>query len=1019
MLTRCAHPCLHLAIVLAATWAPLAPLAHAQVPVPTPPEAQAPSPTAAPTPAPTPASAQPPVSAGVPLAATKVPGRWEGNGLPADTDGVAWYLGEIALTDADRAADLTFMPGRFDDDDVTFVNGTQIGQTTGWNRTREYAIPRALLRTGVNRIAIRVTDAAGDGGWIGDPARPPMLVGPDCAFDLSGTWWIAAGDHPELAALDPVMDPDLRAKLAPLFVGKRRTRIEPMATTGTLPDLWYSSPAEAWEAALPIGNGRLGAMVFGGVATDRLQLNEATVWEGNAEDRNAPEAAGSFRAARELALAGRLREAQQLVQRDCMLPGSMMPRSHQTLGDLFIECAQEPRLATGYRRSLVLATGVATTQFQIGDATVTREALVSAPDEALVVRTAAAAGRVLPAMRVRLRREAFEQDAAVHTAIPGQGNARLALSGQTGQGGVRYCALAEVRSEGGTVTVEDGAAIIRGARAFTVTLAGRTSLFGGNPDTQVQLDMHAADAHWETLKERHEQWFRRSMDRVSLDLGGPRPESSALPALMSTSARLERFRTQPRDDNALIALYFQYGRYLLLSSSRQGSLPANLQGIWNQHFRAPWNADFHTNINLQMNYWHAGATALPETELPLFDLVDRLQTRGAKTARDLYGARGWCVHHITDAWATTAPEGATVWGMFPFGGAWLVREHWEYYLHTGDREFLRDRAWPAMAGAARFVLDYLCTDPKTGKLVSGPSTSPENSFVAPDGSRLDLSMGASMDQWIARDLLTNLVDAARIVGRSGEPLVQEAEQALDRLALPQIGADGRLLEWAAAPQETEPGHRHMSHLYGLHPGSFITLEGTPDYAAAARKSLEFRLANGGGHTGWSRAWLINFWARLRDGQKAYQDVVALLARSTLPNLFDNHPPFQIDGNFGGAAGIAEMLMQSHVRTWSGGHLVHRIDLLPALPGEWPEGSVRGLVARGPVQVDIEWKLGRIVRAELRASDGRELRARMPGGVTRAHVLVTGQPALDLPIPDGIVIVPRSAATGPRTVVLTP
>jgi alpha-L-fucosidase 2 len=367
----------------------------------------------------------------------------------------------------------------------------------------------------------------------------------------------------------------------------------------------------------------------------------------------------------------------------------------------------------------------------------------------------------------------------------------------------------------------------------------------------------------------------------------------------------------------------------------------------------------------------------------------------------------------------TAPEGQTVWGMFPLGGAWLVREEWEHYLHTGDRAFLRDRAYPTMSGAVRFLLDYLCTDPRTGKLVSGPSTSPENTFVAPDGSRLDLSMGASMDQWIARDLLTNFLDAARVLGLSGDPLPMEAERALESLAMPRIGADGRLMEWAEPYGETEPGHRHMSHLYGLHPAAFITPDGSPEYAAAARRSLEFRLSHGGGHTGWSRAWLVNFWARLRDGEHAYADLCALLARSTLPNLFDDHPPFQIDGNFGATAGIAEMLLQSHVRIWSAGHLLHRIDLLPALPTAWASGSAHGLVARGPVGVDLDWKEGALERAFLRSPDGRELRIRLPAGMARAHIAVDGQPELDLPVPDGIVIVPRAAAPAARTVTITP
>jgi alpha-L-fucosidase 2 len=971
--------------------------------------------------APAPAPAAQPVVAGVSLAPTQVPGKWEGNGLPTDADGVAWYVGEVTLTAEDCANDLSLSLGRIDDHDVAFVNGTEVGRTQGWSASRAYAVPRSLLRVGVNRIAVRVDDTGGNGGLVGDPGRTPTLAGPRTMIDLSGTWWIARGDHPALSKLDPVMDPDLRARLAPIPVGTRRTAVEPAAApTGTPPDLWYAAPARRWVEALPVGNGRLGAMVFGGPDADRLQLNEATVWEGNDQDRNAPEAAGSWRAARDLALQGKFVAAQEIIQRDCMLPGPMMPRSHQTLGDLTIALESRPDAVTGYRRSLDLGSGVARTDFAVGGTAIVREVLASAPDELLLVRTAAAAeGDVLPAMRVALARERFEDDVPVRAAVPGAAGARLSVIGHTGQGGVRYVCTAEIRTEGGAVAVEGGDVVVRGAHAFTVALAARTSYGGGNPDARVDADLRNVTAGWESLRQRAGAWFGRAMGRVRLDLGGPPAGSPELPALLPTDRRLERFRAQPRADNGLVALYFRYGRYLLLSSSRLGSLPANLQGIWNDHFRAPWNADFHTNINVQMNYWPAGPGALTETELPLLDLIDRLQVRGARTAKDLYGARGWCAHHITDAWAVTAPEGQTVWGMYPLGGAWLVRHEWEHYLFTGDRAFLRDRAWPAMAGAARFLLDYLSTDPATGKLVSGPSTSPENTFALPDGRHADLSMGTSMDQWIARDLLANLVDAARVLGIADDPIAVEAERALPRLAMPAIGADGRLMEWSRPFAETEPGHRHMSHLYGLHPASFITPDGTPDLAAAARKSLEKRLASGGGHTGWSRAWLINFWARLREGDRAWADVAALLGKSTLPNLFDDHPPFQIDGNFGGTAGIAEMLLQSHVATWSAGHLLHRIDLLPALPAAWPEGHVEGLLARGPVEVDIEWSGGSLVRAELRAPDGRELRIRLPDGLAKVRVTVDGGQSTVLPVPDGIVIVPRAAAPAPRRIALQP
>jgi alpha-L-fucosidase 2 len=957
--------------------------------------------------------------AGVTLRPTTVPGRWEGNGLPADADGVAWYVGIVELAADDVAGGLRLDAGGFDDRDEAWVNGTRIGATAEYGVPRSYEVPAGALRVGANRVAIRVEDVGGAGGWTGTAGRPPMLVGPRTAIDLSGTWWIAAGDHPDLARPDRVMDPDLLASMQPMRVGTRRTRNEPLAgDAGAPPDLWYAQPAAAWTDALPVGNGRLGAMVFGGTDRERIQLNEASVWEGNAQDRNAPAAVASFRAARELALAGKVVEAQAILQRDCMLPDSMMPRSHQTLGDLAIDLVAPPATARGYRRSIDLRTGVASTRFEVDGTVVTREVVASAPDELLLVRIAAEGG-TLPAMRVRLRRADFESDRPAHQSVLAGDRAVLSFTGNTTQGGVRYACMAQVTTDGGLIRTEDGDATVEGASAVTVAVAARTGYLGGDPSATAIADLAAASGPWPGLRDRASSWTARSMDRVALDLGEPTPASGAAPALLATDERLERFRADPAQDPALVALHFRYGRYLLLASSREGSLPANLQGIWNEHFRAPWNADFHANINVQMNYWHAGPTALAEAGLPLIDLIDRVRARGERTARDLYGARGWCCHHITDAWAMTAPEGLTVWGMYPLGGAWLVRHAWEHWEFTGDDAFLRDRMWPATAGAVRFLLDYLAEDPRTGQLVSGPSTSPENTFILPDGRRADVSMGTSMDQWIARDLLTNFLDASSILGRAGDPLAQEAAKALERLAVPSIGADGRLMEWNLPYGEAEPGHRHMSHLYGLHPASFITPDGTPELAAAARRSLEHRLSHGGGHTGWSRAWLINFWARLGDGDRALGDVRALLSKSTLPNLFDDHPPFQIDGNFGAAAGVAEMLLQSHVRSWSGGRLVHRIDLLPALPSAWRDGSVRGLVARGPVKVDIDWKGGRLASARLAAPDGRELRVRLPAGLDAVDVAVDGGTPVRVELPERTFTLPRAAGAGPRAVTVTP
>ena len=744
--------------------------------------------------------------------------------------------------------------------------------------------------------------------------------------------------------------------------------------------LWYNAPATVWEEALPIGNGRIGAMVYGNPLQEVYQLNEESIWSGYPQDWNNPKAANALPQVREAVDRGDYAKASELWKANAQGPYTAR---YLPMANLMLDQLTRGEARNLYRE-LNISNALSTVTYEADGVKYRRTSFISYPDQVMVIKIAADRPQAV-SLHIRL-------NSLLRYTVQTKGEKTLILNGKApayvanrdydphqvvydDKRGTQFKVQVELLPDGGHCEANDSALAVRNANEVVLLLSAVTD-FGNK-----KMTLKKCKRPYQELLQRHTDDHQQLFNRLQLSLGTENLQKEALP----TNERLKSFEQDPTD-NGLTELYYQYGRYLLIASSRPGGLPANLQGIWNRHVQPPWGSNYTTNINTEMNYWPAEITNLPECFLPLSDFIGRLAVNGAQTAKVNYGInRGWLAHHNSDVWAQTAPtggydsdpKGAPRWSCWPMAGVWLCQHLWEHYAFGGDKKYLSKTAYPLMKGAAEFLLQWLQKDPETGYWITNPSTSPENRFryIDKEGKKQngEISRSSGMDLGLAWDLLTNCIEASTVLD-TDKAFRQQCMDVRANLQPFRIGSKGQLLEWDKEFEETDPNHRHVSHLFALHPGRQIIPEQQPELAAACQRTLEIR---GDGGTGWAMAWKINFWARLRDGNHAfgmlknglrYVDATQVSVRGggTYANLFDAHPPFQIDGNFGGTAGITEMLLQSHA-----GY----IHLLPALPDNWQSGSIKGVRARGGFTIDMEWKESRITRLSVTSHSGGTCRIR--------------------------------------------